>query len=89
MIENTKNFQWYHKWVNDKRINLTKSNWKLKMEDLMKTVSDQNQLKSYIYPSAQDLDSIRFISDITYDCLKGIWNRIVSVPFVYPNGDIR
>lgn len=45
--------------------------------------------EAVFYPTAIDLNNTRYISDITYDCLKAVWNRIVSVPFVYPNGEIR
>ena len=91
-MENTKNFQWYFKWVNEKRVtNITRSNWVYQLEDL-KSGLDSNQVKminQQLYSTTSDLNLIRYVSDIQYDCSKGVWNKIVSVPFLHPNGDIR
>lgn len=60
--------------------------------DGLKSNLDNNQFKLYSqasFPNTVELDSIRYVSDITYDCLKGIWNRIVSVPFFNSNGETR
>ncbi|CAF0705407.1 unnamed protein product [Brachionus calyciflorus] len=95
ILENTKNFQWYYKWIFEKRslMNLTNknNNWIYKLEDLKNSL-DRNQLKmfdQFVYPMTGELNTHRFISNITYDCLSGIWNRIVSVPFFHWNGEIR
>lgn len=92
IIENTKNFQWYFKWVNEKKLyNFTKVNWIYKDDDL-KNGLDVNQIKilnQMLYATTEDFNSIRYVTHITYDCSHGIWNRIVSVPFLNPNGDIR
>jgi hypothetical protein len=91
IIEKTKNFQWYFKWVTEKvQLNVSKS-WLYK-QDGLKTSLDPGQFKQIsqtFYPNTNELDSIRYVSDITYDCVKGIWNRIVSVPFFNLNGEIR
>jgi hypothetical protein len=60
--------------------------------DGLKSNLDNNQFKLYSqtsFPNTVELDSIRYVSDITYDCLKGIWNRIVSVPIFNSNGETR
>ncbi|RNA23662.1 G-coupled receptor -like protein [Brachionus plicatilis] len=93
ILENTKNFQWYYKWLTDKRklVNVSKINWIYKSDDLKNSL-EGSQAKAYsqfVYPLTVELNNIRFVSNITYDCLSGIWNRIVSVPFFDANGDIR
>lgn len=72
-------------------MNVSKLNWIYKSDDL-KNSFDGSQAKAYsqfVYPLTTELNNIRFVSNITYDCLSGIWNRIVSVPFFGANGDIR
>ena len=92
IMENTKNFQWYFKWVNEKKVsNINRTHWVYQMDDL-KNGLDSNQIRmlgQQLYSTTSDLNSIRYVSDIQYDCSKGIWNKIVSVPFLHPNGDIR
>ena len=91
IIENTRNFQWYFKWLNDKKItNLTRANWAVELGDLNGLDADKiKTLNQQLFATTADLNAIRYVSDIQYDCSKGIWNRIVSVPFLYSNGDIR
>ena len=65
--------------------------WKEKF-DLPTNEFDGNQVKQInqmTYPTAEVLNSQRYVSHITYDCLRAIWNRIVSVPFYYPSGEMR
>lgn len=70
---------------------MSKTNWVYKSDDL-KNSFDGSQAKVYnqfVYPLSVELNNIRFVSNITYDCLSGIWNRIVSVPFFDENGSIK
>ena len=92
ILEDSKNFQWYNKWMSEKKLtNYTVTNWIYKYDDLKKGLdtSHINQLNQLVYPTMLDLNAQRFVTNITYDCLNGIWNRVVSVPFIHPNGDIR
>ena len=92
IIENTKNFQWYFKWLNSKKItNVTRANWNYKLDDLKSGLDAEKTklINQQIFSTTADLNSIRYESDIQYDCSKGIWNKIVSVPFLNTNGDIR
>lgn len=41
------------------------------------------------FATTRDLNTIRYESAVQYDCSKGIWNKIVSVPFLNTNGEIR
>lgn len=93
IIEDSKNFQWYNKWIAEKKLsNYTTTNWIYRNDDLKKSF-DPTQVKlfnSMAYPpTTLDLNSQRFATNITYDCLIGIWNKVISVPFIYPGGDIR
>lgn len=92
IMENTRNFQWYFKWLNDKKIsNLSLTKWEYKIDDL-KAGLDSDKIRminQQLLANTADLNTIRYESDIQYDCSKGIWNKIVSVPFLNPNGDIR
>jgi hypothetical protein len=92
IIENTKNFQWYFKWLNSKKIvNVTRTYWSYKIEDLKSGLDSEKvkMINQHNFATTADLNAIRYESDIQYDCSKGIWNKIVSVPFLNPNGDIR
>ncbi len=90
-----KNFQWYFKWISDvKTVNLSKSelDWTDEIADLQDLLKERQikELNSYLYPNANFLNkNYRYVSGITYDCVNAVWNRIVSVPFMYPNGEIR
>lgn len=92
ILEESKNFHWYHKWIGEKKLNnYTLANWIYKIDDLKKSL-DQGQsaqLGQMNYPTTLDLHAQRFVTNITYDCLNGIWNRVVSVPFIQPGGEIR
>jgi hypothetical protein len=72
-------------------MNFSRANWMDKMDDFKEgfDLFQIKQIQQLIYPTALDLNASRYVSNITYDCLKAIWNRIVSVPFLYPNGEIR
>jgi hypothetical protein len=66
--------------------------WSEEMVDLRQELSDQQikQLNQIVYPTATFLSkNYRYVSGVTYDCVNAVWNRIVSVPFMYPNGEIR
>lgn len=92
ILEDSKNFQWFHKWMSEKKLaNYTVMRWNYKMEDLKKGLetSQINMLNQLVYPTTLDLNAQRFVTNITYDCLNGIWNRVVSVPFIQPSGEIR
>lgn len=92
ILEDSKNFQWYNKWIGEKKLpNTITSNWIYKVDDLKKTF-DTSQLTNFnqlTYPGTLELNAQRFVTNITYDCLNGIWNRVVSVPFIFPSGEIR
>lgn len=92
ILEDSKNFQWYNKWVSEKRLtNYTLTHWIYKSDDLKKGLetSQWTQFNQFVYPTMNDLNAQRFVTNITYDCLHGIWNRVVSVPFIHPGGEIR
>ncbi len=91
VIENSKNFNWYYKWVDDNRpINLTK--FELDMTDEYYDLKPEIKEKKIeiLTPSAQYLNkNFRYVSGVTYDCSNAVWNRVVSVPFIFTNGTIR
>ena len=76
VLENTKNFRWYYVW-DSKTINI----------NLDRVYS--NKTNQFFYPISSEFNKNRYVSAVTYDCFKTVWNRIVSVPFIYPNGEIR
>lgn len=76
------NFKWYRRWFAENKpieFKAKQQDYKLKL---------QNQI-DIMHPTASDLNSIKFVSDISYDCLNAVWKRVVSVPFLYPNNEIR
>ena len=89
--KNTKNYYWYYKWIEEvKSVNLTKS--EVEWEDEYTDLKPDVNMKSIrlLNPSAQFLNkNFRYVSGVTYDCSNAIWNRVVSVPYMFPNGEIR
>jgi hypothetical protein len=75
-LEKSKNFQWYHVW-DTRPVSIFSS----------KVMSSKSG--KIFYPISSEFYANRYVSDVTYDCLKSVWNRIVSVPFFYPSGEIR
>ena len=72
-MENTRNFQWYFKWLNDKKIsNLSLTKWEYKIDDL-KAGLDSDKIRminQQLLANTADLNTIRYESDIQYDCSK-------------------
>ncbi len=77
-----------------KHVNYTKSEreWSEEMSDLRNELNDPQVkgLNAAIVPTGIYLNkNYRYVSGVTFDCVNAVWNRIVSVPFTYPNGEIR
>lgn len=93
ILENTKNFQWYYTWiVNDVKYRPNGATKWFEKYELPKDEFDANQIRSIgqmSYPSSEFFNATRYVSHVTYDCLRATWSRIVSVPFFNANGDIR
>jgi hypothetical protein len=88
--ESKETSEWYVKWSNAKQLNTasSKTKWSFQVDEK----GDQAQMRQFnqlAYPTAVELDSTRYMSSVGYDFSRGIWNRIVSVPFLASNVDIR
>ena len=92
-VDNSKAFDWYTKWSNEKRLTLPKptssDNWEIKQEDLRLDASQTRQFSQLSYLSTDDLNAVRYTSGIKFDCAAAAWSRVVSVPFVTSSGEIR
>lgn len=70
-----------------KSINMTRLKAEINTDDYVDVAKNNIEILS---PSALYLNkNFRFVSGVTYDCSNTVWNRVVSVPFMFPNGDIR
>ncbi len=82
--------EWYVKWLKQKQLSIaSKTDWLFQTDEKTDHAAQIKQLNQLSYPSAIELNSISYMSSVAYDFSKGIWNRIVSVPFVDSNSDIK
>ena len=100
LAEKNQDFTVYYAITNKKSkvVSFKRNNFEMQNNDNKKLKwyykwdSNKQPLKSNNdseYISSTQFDSIKYVSGITFDCETSMWKKVVSVPFVYPDGTIR